>query len=266
MPERFAGDWLALREPADHAARPDSLLGPLNDALALCERPLHVMDLGSGAGSNLRYLAPRLSGPQHWTLVDHDADLLVTIAAPHEAVTITPQVLDFSGGPPPIPPDAGLVTASALLDLVAANWLDRLVMTLIESLVPALFALSYDGRIEWSHPHAADERVRTAVNRHQRTDKGFGPALGPDAAAYCARALTTNGLRVITETSDWRLGKGQAALAAALIGGWAEAAAEMEPQGRPLFQDWARSRVRDIADGRVHLSVGHCDMLVLGRR
>ncbi|WP_019592094.1 hypothetical protein [Thioalkalivibrio sp. ALRh] len=265
MAERFAGDWLALREPADHAARPESLLGPLNDALAGCKTPLQVLDLGSGAGSNLRYLAPRLTGPQNWTLVDHDADLLATISAPDGAVTVTPQVLDFSGAPPPVPPDAGLVTASALLDLVSASWLDRLVITLTEWPVPALFALSYDGRIEWSHPHAADERVRNAVNRHQRTDKGFGPALGPEAAAYCARALTANGLRVITETSDWQLRQGQAALAAALIGGWAEAAAEMEPQGRPLFQDWARSRVRDIADGRVHLSVGHCDMLVLGK-
>ncbi|WP_018861735.1 MULTISPECIES: hypothetical protein [unclassified Thioalkalivibrio] len=265
MAEYFSRDWLALREPADHAARPESLLGPLNDALAECATPLQIVDLGSGAGSNLRYLAPRLVGPQHWTLMDHDADLLAMIAEPDGAVTIARQVTDFSAGPPPIPHDTSLVTASALLDLVSADWLDRLVTMLTQWPVPVLLALSYDGRIEWSHPHPADEHVRTAVNCHQRTDKGFGPALGPDAADYCAHAFADKGCRVMIETSDWQLGADQAVLAAALIGGWAEAAAEMEPQARPMYQEWASSRRRDIADGQLHLSVGHCDMLVLGK-
>ena len=34
-----------------------------------------IVDLAAGAGSNLRYLSPRLPFEQAWTLVDHDDDI-----------------------------------------------------------------------------------------------------------------------------------------------------------------------------------------------
>ena len=64
-------DWLALREPADAAARSAELA----DRLTL-RPPLLVHDLGSGTGSMARWLAPRLPTPQHWVLHDRDAALL----------------------------------------------------------------------------------------------------------------------------------------------------------------------------------------------
>ena len=64
----FAAAWLRLREPADAAARDAELVAGF---AAPSER--FVIDLGAGAGANLRYAAPRLGGVQHWTLVDHDA-------------------------------------------------------------------------------------------------------------------------------------------------------------------------------------------------
>lgn len=35
-----------------------------------------MLDLASGTGANLRFLAPLLGGEQHWRLVDHDPVLL----------------------------------------------------------------------------------------------------------------------------------------------------------------------------------------------
>ncbi len=68
-------DWLALREPVDHRSRAADLVAPLAEWWG--SRPVQrVLDLGSGTGSNLRYLAPRLAGEQEWTLVDRDAALL----------------------------------------------------------------------------------------------------------------------------------------------------------------------------------------------
>ncbi|MDN5934161.1 MAG: class I SAM-dependent methyltransferase, partial [Pseudonocardia sp.] len=63
-----APDWLALREPADAAARSTDLLGDLAPAV--------IHDLGCGTGSMLRWLAPRLPTPQHWVLHDRDTALL----------------------------------------------------------------------------------------------------------------------------------------------------------------------------------------------
>ena len=82
-----------------------------------------------------------------------------------------------------------LVTTSALLDLVSDEWLQRFVVETAARRLPVYAALSYDGRIEMTPADAADEKIIAAVNAHQRTDKGFGPALGPDGGADGDRAV-----------------------------------------------------------------------------
>ena len=76
-----------------------------------------------------------------------------------------------------------LVTASALLDLVSEEWLRSLAARCRESGAALLFALSYDGRIQCSPDEPEDAAIRELVNQHQRTDKGFGRALGSGRAA-----------------------------------------------------------------------------------
>ncbi|MEX1058611.1 MAG: glycosyltransferase, partial [Natronospirillum sp.] len=83
--EYFSGEWLALRQAADHQARATPLNEQLLTALKARYSPtsttINVVDLGTGSGSNVRYLAPRLQTAlpwltQKWTLVDHDPELL----------------------------------------------------------------------------------------------------------------------------------------------------------------------------------------------
>ncbi len=71
----FSADWLALREPVDALARNQELTAQL---IAWRRQPgfLSVLDLGSGTGANLRFLAPWLSDQQYWRLVDADPILL----------------------------------------------------------------------------------------------------------------------------------------------------------------------------------------------
>jgi SAM-dependent methyltransferase len=72
--ERFDADWLALREPFDHAARSVMLARRLAECLP-ARRPL-LLDLGAGTGSLFRFLAPIIGRGQDWMLVDADAALL----------------------------------------------------------------------------------------------------------------------------------------------------------------------------------------------
>jgi trans-aconitate methyltransferase len=71
--------WLQLREAADAAARATDLvqrvLELLPDGDAVC-----IHDLGCGTGAMGRWLAPRLTGPQHWIGYDWDPDLLAQAA------------------------------------------------------------------------------------------------------------------------------------------------------------------------------------------
>ena len=70
---RVSSGWLALREPADAAARAPELVELLVPHLP-ARQSIH--DLGCGTGAMGRWLAPLLPGPQHWVVHDRDADLL----------------------------------------------------------------------------------------------------------------------------------------------------------------------------------------------
>ena len=74
MTERFAADWLALREPFDHAARSVALARRLADRLAAHGRACSIW--AAGTGSLFRFLAPIIGRGQDWILLDADAALL----------------------------------------------------------------------------------------------------------------------------------------------------------------------------------------------
>ena len=254
----FTADWLSLREPADATARHAGLCRQLRAFLDRRPR-LRVVDLGAGTGANLRYLAPRLARPQHWVLVEQDPALLALVEAPPR-VTVTPLPHDLAAALDGIGLEqADLVTASALLDLVSGPWLETLIAACRGS--PALlhFALTVDGRIAWSPNDPEDEAILAAFRRHQKRDKGFGPALGPEAASAAERLLQRAGYRVRAARSDWPLEPAQAALQEALLEGQASAAQEASP-GLDVT-GWRERRLALIAEGRSRVRVGHRDLL-----
>ena len=272
--ETFDADWLALREPADRRARD----GTLPERLCAAWRRRgwsRVVDLGSGTGANLRHLAPRLPPGQRWTLVDHDprhVDRLRRLEARPEVDTVTAVARDLAAGGLAVVEGADLVTASALLDLVSDSWLAGLVRRCADGASGAYFALTYDGEVRWMRETAAgwrvdgdpdDGLVRDAVNRHQRGDKGFGPALGPAAAPLAARLFREAGYRTWLAGSGWRLGAADGRLADRFVEGWAAAAAELRPDAADRVAAWAVRRRAALARGSLRVTVGHRDLLAL---
>ena len=197
----FDAGWLALREPTDHAARSRRLAARF--AVAAGPAP-YMVDLGAGSGSNHRYLAPLLPPSQRWLLVDHDPVLLAAAGA------VESRQLDLAQALPEVPGRTG-ITASALLDLTSAAWLDRLAGWCGDT--PVLIALSVDGRLAWRPEDPDDGAMPERFFAHQQGDKGFGPALGPAAASHFARRLEAAGRRVEVERSDSRLGASAGAVA-----------------------------------------------------
>lgn len=245
----FSADWLALREPADHAARDPALLRAA--AAAAGPAPL-VVDLGCGAGSNLRALRPHLPVETRWRLVDHDPGLLALAA--ESAPGAEALALDLATAPADTLAQAldgaDLVTAAALFDLVSEDWLAAFVAALPPG-AAVYAALSYDGAEDWSPPHPDDHAAHQAFLAHQRTDKGFGPALGPTAAERLAEMLRARGYAVTTAPSPWRLtAPAQGPLIGALADGVAEAAAAMGADPAP----WR-------AQPRTAVTIGHLDLL-----
>lgn len=257
----FSSEWLASREPADHAARATtSLLRWLLPSLP-AGRPLRVLDLACGTGSNLRYLAPRLRAGQSWTVVDNDPALLATIPREFAGCSIEGRRLDLALAIDSIDFSSfDLVTTSALLDLVSESWLASLVRLCREQRTVVLFALSYNGHMSFEPPVKDDGTIRDLFNRHQRTDKGFGPALGPDAANATLALLEQAGYEVRADTTDWVLDDRQRSLQAELIPGCAAAAAEMMPGKESTIEAWRQQRLSAITAGHARIRVGHQDI------
>jgi hypothetical protein len=223
-------------------------------------RPLRIVDLGTGTGSNVRYLSSRLPRPQEWLVVDRDPRLLDELTRRVDVPVVTrPATLGALTGD--LFADRDLVTASALLDLVSETWLQSLAEHCRRAGAVALFALTYDGESRCTPAESEDELVRTLMNRHQRqSDKGFGRAAGPDATDAAARAFRSAGYEVRLARSDWVLDPSYAAVQRPLVEGWAAAAVEMAPDRSATIADWLRRRLRHVDAGDSRIVVGHQDL------
>jgi hypothetical protein len=152
------------------------------------------------------------------------------------------------------------VSAAALLDLTSAAWLDAFAARCRG--LPLLLALSFDGRLRFEPAAEEDGEICRRFIAHQRTDKGFGPALGPDAAAHLAGGLAAEGCAVSLEAADWRLGAAaDGALLRATLTGIADAARDVAHDRR--LERWATARGQQLAAGDLRLTVGHVDLLAL---
>src|SRR5262245_35840762 len=266
----FSPEWLSLREPADTAARSETLTRALADALP-GDRPVRILDLGSGTGANARYLFQRLRIEQEWLLADHDAALLSLVgdrlaSADGRTCRVATRRVDLSAlDDDDFFRDRHLVTASALLDLVSEPWVTRVAQHCRRSRAVALFALTYDGRIECEPEDSGDQMIRELVNRHQRMDKGFGPALGPSAADSAARAFEDAGFAVRRAASDWVLKPDMRELQRQLLEGWASAAAELDARRSDAVEQWRSRRLSFVNEGLCSIRVGHQDLLAVPR-
>ena len=259
----FTADWLFLREAEDARARDTALLADLSFSGS---KVLRVVDLGAGSGNNLRYLAPRLSGPQHWMLIDDDEDLLAAVAKPKTAQALEMEIrkTDLADGLDALPLDGcDLLTASAFFDLVSHDWVMGLATRCANAGIAAgLFALNVDGRIAWTPQEPEDAEIVKLFHAHMRSDKGFGPSLGPKSGGALVEAFTAAGYRVRTGDSAWRLSPAQDQMQYALLAFQQMAARDMAPERTGMIENWARRRMDHIAKGESGLTVGHCDVLV----
>jgi hypothetical protein len=257
----FSAAWLALREPYDLAARNATVL----DAVAahVIEQPsIGVVDLACGTGATLRAIGPHLPPQQSWRLVDNDLGLLAKASVlgrpPHLTVITKPVdlVRDLElalQGP------LDLIAASALLDLVSAEWLDRLIVEAAARRLPVYAALTYDGRTTPEPDCVLDIEVLAGFNADQRSDKGFGPALGPTAAARAIERFEQLGYTVVQGRSDWVFGPDDRTIQDQLFAGWAAVAVLATAMSPEAIERWLAQRRAHLADGRSRLRVGHVD-------
>lgn len=285
----FSAEWLALREPVDHRSRNLALQAQviqfLGKVKAVTPGSIHITDLGSGTGSNLRALAPHFGLKQSWTLVDYDVDLLRS--ARTSLVTWADSIVDANGGEPKLAASglihpltitknsktiaikfqcadlvhdyqsilakpADLITAAAFFDLVAEPWLAQFCVALTQ---PLYTVLTYNGIEKWSPPEAIDADVLRAFHAHQCTDKGFGAAVGPSGAERLQSLLVGQGFTTFCAPSPWVMDIDDRALIEQLAIGSAGAVRETGALPNAEVNQWEQSR-RNASQ----CEIGHTDI------
>jgi SAM-dependent methyltransferase len=272
----FSPEWLDLREPVDHRSRNRKVERALAKHFDGW-RPITVVDLGCGTGSNLRATAPLLGPEQHWTLVDNDLALLEVAAERLSAwadgadrqqsklvlfkgakrIAVEFRRADLAGDlEAALGPSVNLVTASALFDLASVEFIARFAAAVAARKSAFYTVLTYDGDQRWTPAHEADPVLLEAFHAHQKRDKGFGPSAGPDASDALSEAFSKLGYAVSEGDSAWRLTAGDEALIAELASGFAGAAGQTAQIDAPTVAAWR-------AITRTQAVVGHTDTLAL---
>lgn len=286
----FSTDWLSLREGADHRSRNLALqkqvLGYLEEISGLKSEPIHIVDLGSGTGSNLRALAPLIQHNQKWTLIDYDPLLLnaarekigtwadsvtdkkheegsdkdvtrpLTLVKNNYEITVQFLQKDLAINlQPELFQSADLITAAAFFDLVALDWLVQFCKVLKTSLYTVL---TYNGKETWLPSDPRDTEILEAFHHHQGTDKGFGNALGPLAFKTMKQLLEKEGFHVETGSSPWLLNMNDASLIQKLAVGTANAAAETHLVSYEIAKHWEEQRTQSR-----ECEIGHDDLFAI---
>lgn len=265
---RVEPSWLALREPADAAARAADLVDEIRRELPAGRR-LVVHDLACGTGAMMHWLAPQLPGPQHWIAYDLDDDLLAAldttpraVAADGSAVTTEIRRRDVTRLHRDDLADATLITCSAFLDLLTADELRSLVCSCAAAPCPVLITMTVTGEVRLWPPHPLDAVVAAAFNAHQRRSTGGRRLLGPDAADAAGRMFTELGCDLVARESPWHLGPASRELTHVWFAGWLASACEQNPNLAVESRAYARQRQADAATGRLRVLVQHRDLLV----
>ena len=266
----FSVDWLNLREAADRQARNGELLRVAATFAASGGNSQRVVvDLGAGTGSTYRTFGqcnfPAEFAPT-WRFVDNDRELLREAARrADQNHLIETYELDLNQVAQLPLAAVRLITASALFDLTSALFIDRLISEVDAASagwsVGIYAALNYDGSTCWEPVHPLDQQVLKAFNVDQTTDKGFGPALGPDACNYVKQALEQAGFSVQLAASPWQLEGKDAQLVAELIQGIGSAVQSCPELVSEDIADWLAFRLAHVAT--CSCTVGHTDLLAI---
>lgn len=269
---KFLREWLRLREPVDLAARNAGVADAVAARFALRDT-VSVVDLGCGTGANLRATYSLLPNGQNWTLIDNDAALLEaarhTLSAWADEVEDQGEALHLTKGAAQIAVvfkcldlatdletalegSPALVTASAFCDLTSEAFIRRLAALCAEKKSAFYTVMTYNGLQRWSPHRPADNQMISAFHRHQQSDKGFGPAAGPMAAALLADQFKHNGFLVLEGDSPWVLGRNDRMLIDELVHGHATAAAETGLVDAKTLETWVKVQ-------RSGAEIGHTD-------
>ena len=206
----FQNKWLNLRESIDRNSRNQKILYLINNFYKNNSH-IKIIDLGSGTGSNYRFLKSRLSNNQYWSFVDisyqSTSFFKNNIKYSSKIKKTNFKIVDAINNLNKIKfNEYNLVTGSAFLDILPKKWFKKFHRLNADTEI-VYFALNYDGNFKFFPKHKDDKKIVNIFNKDQKSDKGIGElAVGPNCTSIIKKVFKTTHKTFVLD-STWDVSK-----------------------------------------------------------
>lgn len=257
----FQNKWLNLRETVDRNARNKRILYLINKFFKN-KKNIRIVDLGSGAGSNYRFLKSRLLNNQYWFFVDisHQSTnyFKKNIKLSSKIKKTNFKIVDIINNLEKINfNDYNLVTGSAFLDILPKKWFKKFHKLNIDTEI-VYFALNYNGNFKFFPKHMDDKKILNIFNKDQKSDKGIGEvAVGPDCTELINKVFKRTHKTYVLD-STWDVSKNYEFQIYFL-----NFCREIIQKNKLNFDDWLKFRLKCIKEKNSIFILKNTDFLAI---
>ena len=287
MDNKFSKSWINMRIQYDLKSRSDLLIQYLKKNYSNYD--MELLDMCCGSGSFLIWSIKNKILFSKCTLLDYDMKLLKSIKSnlrknlPKSFIIksnsnnmnlilkkdnlISSSIIikkndcnKFNGKTKKF----HVISYSAVLDFMSKS-------SIIKSLKKCndnnaiFFSLCFNGKVRWTPTNTFDKYILSFFNKHQRTDKGFGTALGSKSIEFVKRTANLLDINVTTKNSPWLIynksDRDKIFLHRYLLD-IKKALFHIEGIDKDILRKWYQDKKYDIENKSIKLSVGHQDILL----
>ena len=157
-----------------------------------------------------------------------------------------------------------VISYSAALDLMSKSSIDIALKKIKKNNI-LYFSLCFNGLVKWTPTNTFDKYILAFFNNHQRSDKGFGSALGHKSIEFLKKKARDLNLNITVTDSPWII-KNKSEKDTVFIKRYIldirKSLFHMEGIDKNILRKWYEDKKNDLENKKIKLYVGHNDVLL----